>query len=466
MTRHHPLPALLVALAAAACMPPRQGNQPAAEQPLVSAEQKEAVRQQEAQADELEKQMGNLEETQIQGYETDLEKALKFALGKEALSPGAPPPESSSTVVKGLGEAKIKVRLEPVVDDKGHPVSDNFLQLKDSYTDRVQQLSRKISEQKATKAEMKEVQDGAKHVMKLNDLRMQVMKLSLVTMQSNSMVQSSSMTTMLRVAGLVRTRKLMEMEMNADDYARVKRWLERQRRIEAIAATSLALLAAYQGVLNDNGDPEALDLLSSKVLEAYPPKPSVSDAEAKDYVKNLKGNVSKAKSQYEAMMRKLHGDSRYEAQYKAGIDAMFKQAEDAEGQKSVTQMAADTQAKYNEDIARCARGEAISPGSLVSPPRCKQVREASLRGEPIPQSLESSVEQAAPSGGADSIFGMLPGFNIIKASIEGVQALAKGDAKGALNAAIGLVPGGGPLRDTIAQVSNMMSAPTPRAKKT
>jgi hypothetical protein len=51
---------------------------------------------------------------------------------------------------------------------------------------------------------------------------------------------------------------------------------------------------------------------------------------------------------------------------------------------------------------------------------------------------------------------MLPGFNIIKASVEGIQALAKGDAKGALNAAVGLVPGGGPLRDTFNQVSKML----------
>ncbi len=454
--RHFPI--LLLALGAGACMMPPRGPETAEakNEPLVTDEQKDAVREQEAQAEKLEEQMGNLEVQQIETQEKDLEKALKIALGKESVTPGAPPPESSSTVVKGLREAKIKVRLEPVVDQNGHPVNDNFLQLKDSYTDRVQQLSRKISEQKATKAEMKEVQDGAKHVMKLNDLRSQVLKLSMVTMQSNSMVQTSSMTTMLRVANLVRTRKMMEMEMNADDYKKVGRWLERQRRIEAIAATSLGLLATYQGVLNGNGKPEALDLLATKVLESYPAKAQVTDTEAKDYVKNLKGNVSKVKTQYEAMMRKLHGDARYESQYKAGIDAMFKQAEGADSQKSVTQMAGETQAKYDADIQKCARGEPISPGSLVSPPRCKQVREASLRGEPIPASLESSVKDAAPDTSGDSIFGMIPGLNIIKASVEGVQALAKGDAKGALSAAVGLVPGGGPLRDTFNQVSKML----------
>jgi hypothetical protein len=458
MKAHHHIPLLLIALGIGACMlPPRGGQDAAAPQPLVSDEQKDAVRKQEAQAEEMEAKMGNLEEQQLESAETDMTKALKVALGKESVSPGAPPPDSSSTAVKALRDAKIKLRIEPVVDANGKPVNDNFLQLKDSFTDRVQVLSKKISEQKATKAEMKEVQEGAKHVAKLNDLRSQIMKVSMVTMTSNSTLQTSSMTTMLRVANLVRTRKQMEMEMNDDDYAKVAKWMARQRRIESTAALSMGVLATYQGVINGNGKPEALDLLAEKASASFPEKHTVSKQEAKDYVKNLKGNVSKVKSQYEAMMRKVHGDARYEAQFKGSIDAMFAQAEGAENQKSVTQMAADTNKKYKEDIAKCARGEAISPGSLVSPPRCKQVREASLKGEPIPESLDASnAAPEVPSGGGDGILGMLPGFNIIKASVEGVAALAKGDAKGALNAAVGIVPGGGALRDTFTQVSKML----------
>jgi len=457
-TIHH-IPMLLVALGVGACMmPPGQGaQQPTEQKPLVTDDQKEAVRKQEAAADEAEKQMGNMEEQQLEKAETDLVKALKVALGKESQAQGMPAPESSTTVVKALRETKIKMKIQPVVDQNGKPVGDNFLELKDSYTERVQQLSRKIAEQKASKAEMKEVQDGAKHIMKLNDLKQQVRNISMVTMSANSTVQTSSMTTMLRVAGLIRTRKMMEMEMNADDYARVKRWLERQRRIETTAGVSMAMLATYQGVINQDGKPEALDVLSEKALASFPGKPNVTDAEAKDYVKNLKGNVTKVKAQYEAMLRKVHGDAKYEAQVKPGIDAMFRQAESAEGQKSVTQMANDTTQKYKEDIAKCSRGEAISPGSMVSGPRCKQVREATLRGEPIPDSIDSSAGgEKAESGGGVDIFGMLPGFNIIKASVEGVVALSKGDTKGALNAAVGLIPGGGPLRDTMSQVSKMM----------
>jgi hypothetical protein len=449
------IPFLVMAFGLGACMMRPQG-QTAPQQPLVSDEQKDAVRKQEAAAEEMEAKMGNQEEEQIAKAETDLTKAVKVALGKEAMNPGMPTPETSSNAVKAIRDAKIKMRIEQVTDQNGKPVANNFLQLKDSFTDRVQQLSKKISEQKATKAEMKEIQDGAKHVAKLNDLKQQVLNISMATMTSNNTLQTSSMTTMLRVANLVRTRKQMEMEMNDEDYARVAKWLGRQRRIEQTAAVSMGILATYQGVINDSKDPAALDLLCEKVSTSFPEKPTVTTAEAKDYVKNLKGNVTKVKGEYEAMLRKVHGDEKYNAQFKGGIDAMFAQAEGAENQKSVTQMAADTNAKYKEDIGKCARGEPISPGSLVSPPRCKQVREASQRGEPIPDSLDASNAAPEASSGGDGILGMLPGFNIIKASIEGVSALARGDAKGALNAAVGLVPGGGPLRDTFTQVSKML----------
>ncbi len=56
MKTYRHIPVLLVALGAGACMmPPRQGAQQPAQQPLVTDEQKEAVRKQEAAAEEAEK---------------------------------------------------------------------------------------------------------------------------------------------------------------------------------------------------------------------------------------------------------------------------------------------------------------------------------------------------------------------------------------------------------------------------
>ena len=432
----------------------------------VTGEQKDAVRKQEAEAERMEAQMGNMEVEQIDRMEKDLVKALKFALGQQAAMPNMPPPETSSTVVKALRKANIKLRIEAVTDQDGQAVADNFLQVKDSFTDRVQMLSRKMAEQTATPAEKAEIMAGSKHVMKLNDIKQQLLNVSMVTMQSNSLMQTGSLTTMMRAAGMVRTRKQMEMQLNEADYARVARWLERQRRIEAIAATSMGILATYQAVLNNNGNPAALDALASNALKAFPLQTTVSSEEAKGYVTNLEVNVAQVKRSYEDMMRKVHGDTKYERKYKAGIDALFRNAETASSQKSVSEMAADTNTKYNDDLAKCGRGEAISPGSLVSPPKCKDARQAVLRGEPLPiPGAQAQANTSESSGGGGLLGGLMgsvgasiPGLSIIKGSLDGLQALMKGDAKGALNAAMTMVPGGAMLKKGVEVATNVVDA--------
>jgi hypothetical protein len=442
-------------------MPGAQPANASGSGPAVTSEQKEAVRKQEAEAEKLEAQMGDMEGEQTERMEKDLVKALKLALGQQPISPGMPPSESSSTVVKELRTAKVKLSIEPVVDQDGKPVADQFLQVKDGYTDRVQQLSRKIAEKKATPAEMKEIQAGSKYVMKLQDIKMQVLNVSMVTMQSNSQVQTSSMTTMLRVAQMVRTRKMMEMELSEEDYAKIAKWLARQRRVELIAATSMGVLATYQAVINDGGNPQALDALAEHTLKAFPLKPEVTTAEAKEYAANLKGNVLEVKGRYEGMMRKIHGDAKYERQFKGGIDAMFAQAAGAQNQKSVSQITADTNAKYNEDLEKCARGEAISPGSLVGPARCKEARKARESGQPIPAKLGDGGGEAKSEGGGiggllGGAAGMFPALSIISASLDGIQALAKGDPKGALKSAIAMAPGGGLVKEGLGMAAKLL----------
>ncbi len=462
MKTNRTLPFLMLSLGLGACLMPPQPNT-AQSEPLVTDEQKDAVRAQEAQADAMEKQMGNIEEQQLEKAEQDLVKALKLALGKEPAAPGMPPPQSSSKAIASLRQAKVKMRIEAVKDQNGKAVASDFLQLTDSVVERIQVLSRKMAEKKATPAEVKEIQKAAQLVPALNDLKSQVRSVSMATMMANNQLQTSSMTTLLRVAGMIRTRKMQEMTMNDADYARVQRWLKRQRRIETVAALSMGVLATYQGVVNDNKNPEALDLLAEKALESFPQEPEVSLADARNYAKGLKGNVAKVKEQYEAMLRKVHGDERYEAQFKGSIDGMFAQAAGAENQKSVTEMAAETGKQYQADRERCYKGEAISGGSLVSPVTCKEIRAKAMRGEPMPRANEAGAGAAAEaeeSGGFASLLGSLPGFNIIKASLDGVSALSRGDAAGALSAAIGLVPGGGALRDTFNQVEKSLSAPT------
>jgi hypothetical protein len=400
---------------------------------------------------------------QVADYEQKLVKALNQSLGKEPISPGGPAPTPSAEAIAGLRGAKIKLSLVPVEDQNGKQVADNFLQLKDSFSDK---MKARPAGKQMSPAELKEFQAASPHIQKLNDLRMQVMNLSMVTMQANNMLQTNAVTTLMRVSGMVTTRKQQEMQFNEADYKRVQRWLNLQRRVENVAALSLGLLATYQAVLNDEGNPEVLGVLATKSLEAFPKEPDVSLDESKKYVANLKGNVGQVKAQYESMMRKIHGDARYEAQYKSGVDAMFRQAEQAESQKSVTQMANESSQKYEADRAKCYRGESIDPGSLVSPVTCKQLKELGASGKPMPAAGAATEEAVAEAEDAGfDLFGSLPGFNLVKASVEGIAALAQGDTEGALKAAIGLVPGGGALKSTFEQVSKSLGSAKKHARR-
>lgn len=439
---------MLLPQAPGAAEPAREEH--AAPKSVIPQESKDVLRKQEeaayARADEA-------EDRELDKLEKDALRAIKVALGKEAAFQGGQVGEPSSVALASIRKAKMKVRLEPVTDADGKAVNDDFLQLKDSFTDRVRELQRKIAEHKASPAEMREIQEGSKQIMKLNDLRSAVSAISMQAMMSNSHLQTSSLQAMLRVSQLVRSRKMYEMQLEAGDYALVKRGLERQKRAEAIAATNMAMLAAYQAVLNGGGDPKALDVIGEAALKAFPVKVEVPDEAAKQYVAALGENVSKVRGRYEAMLRKAHGDARYEKSFKAGIDAMFAQAEGAQSQRSASQIAGDATAKYRADIDKCKRGEAIDPGSMVSGPTCKQVHKAAQTGDTSALSgsaLEAfggdkaKLGLAAARGDADGVLDaagkMLPADGVLGASLQGIAALRKGDARGAINAALGFVP--------------------------
>ncbi len=411
------------------------------------------------------------EEEQLDKLEKDTLKALSVALGKQPAWQGGAMPESSSTALKAIKAAKMKVRLEPVTDADGKAVNDDFLQLKDSYTDRVQALSRKMAEQKASKAEIAEIQSGAKYSMKLMDLRNAVQQVSMATMMANSHVQTSSLSQMLRVSQLVRSHKTYEMEMTAEDYALVKKGLAAQKRAEAIAGASMGMLAAYQAVINGDGDPKALDVIAEGTLKAFPIKVEVTDQDAKDYVAALGQNVAKVKSRYEAMLRKTYGDKKYEQSFKANIDGMFAQAEGAQNQKSASQMADEHWDQYKKDIATCkTKIDPAADGRLG--PSCKEVYRAAQTGDTshLLPGVKKAFEETGgmPTGGRakvalgskeaaalegvsaaasgdidgalDAAGKMFPADSTIGASLQGISALRKGDAKGAIAAAVNLVP--------------------------
>jgi hypothetical protein len=170
------------------------------------------------------------------------------------------------------------------------------------------------------------------------------------------------------------------------------------------------------------------------------------------------------------MMRAAYGDAKYEKNHKAQIDLMFKQAEDAENQKSIGQMQQDTMSKYNDDLAKCARGEQPGPGSMVGPGKCKEARanaqasgaSGAPGGPAVPGQVQqglgvaNSVKSGDVSGALEGAAKMFPSDGTIGASLNGVAALTKGDPKGALNAALSLVPGGGLVKDGLSFAANLL----------
>lgn len=483
--------ALLVSVSGLGCAfaaPQGGGETPAnaEKRPVYTKDEEAKVREQEraayAAADDAADQ-------ELDRSETATIKMLKLVLGRESQYPGMPVPESSSSALRAIRAAKMKLRLEPVADGQGNPVNGDFLQLKDSYTDRVAQLQRKLAEQKASKAEMKEIQAGAKYALKLQDLRTQVNAVSMQAMRTNDSVQSMSLQTVMRVSSMVRLRKTAEMSLTAEDYALVKRGLERQKRAEAIAATTMAMLAAYQAVINDNGDPKAIDVIAESALKTFPAKAQLTDDDAKQYVSSLGDNVDKVKARYEAMMRKTHGDARYEKTYKAGIDAMFQQAASAQNQKSATQMAKDGWEQYKADVQKCKSSVDPDADHRLGP-TCRQVNRAAKTGDTsqlMPGALKAWNETGgASTAGAPTLTGaklggrgaaalqgvtaaasgdldgtldaagkLFPGDTVVGASLQGIAALRKGDAKGAINAALSFVPVPG-LKDAFGLASKLL----------
>lgn len=297
---------------------------------------KDRVRADEARSDTVTDPVENQE---VAKQEKEVLHTLAMSLGKEGPAPGMPPYEAASQSLAELRAANFKLRIEPVTNANGAAIGGgDFIQLKDSFSERVQALQGKLASGTATAAERAEIVGGAKQIMKLTGLKMQVGAVSRATMMTNVHVQNGGLTMMLKIAGMVTARKQQNMDWTADDYARVKRILARQKHWEAMAAGTMGMLAAYEAVVGSTtADPKALDAIADATTKAFPLDPQVSDDDAKSYVSHLSDDAASQKAKYEAMMRQAMGDAVYEAQYKAGIDSLFGRAAAAAQTKSVTQ---------------------------------------------------------------------------------------------------------------------------------
>src|ERR1700722_3848225 len=149
---------------------------------------KDTVRVQEAKGDAI---SDPVEDAEIAKQEKDVLHALAVSLGNEPQSPGMPPYESASQSLSELRAAKFKLRIEPVVNSNGAAIGGgSFVQLKDSFSERVQALQGKLAAGTASASERAEVMSGSKQIMKLTGLRQQVTTLSMATLMTNTHVQN------------------------------------------------------------------------------------------------------------------------------------------------------------------------------------------------------------------------------------------------------------------------------------
>lgn len=427
------------------------------------------------------------DDEQLERLESRALHALKVALGQAPAMPGTPMPESSSTALKALKKGKVKVRLEPVVDGDGKALSDDLFQMKDSYTDRLTSLQRKLVEKTATPKENKEIRAGMKYMMKLSDLRTSVLGISQQVMQTNIQVQQMSLTSIEHVAKIVAARKRMGAELDAEDFAVIRRRLEQENRGGTIAASLLAMMATYEAAFNDGGDPKAIDIVAEGTLKAFPVKADVTDETAKRYVADLAGKAKDLKPRYEAHMRAVFGDKTYERGFKAKTDEIFASAETAQKTAKI-ESAPDP---YTIAVAKCSRGDIVDSGLGA---RCRKVYQAAQSGDasqlypaekqalglaanvtipsekappssPSPSTSASllPLPSALPALNAGSVTDValgaagkfLPNDGMIGASLQGIAALRKGDAKGAINAALSFVPVPG-LKDAFGIASKLL----------
>jgi hypothetical protein len=444
----------------------------------------DTLRRQEKQAFAVSNAAADSQEVEL---EKKAQHALKLALGQEGMTPGLPPPQASSATITGLRGAKMQLRIEPMTNASGGAIADNLVVLKDSFTEKVPALQQKVMAHTATPAEAQELQGGVQYVGKLNDLKMQVSAISMVALQANVRVQIGGMTDMRMIASMVQSRHERGLEWTDDDWALVVSILGRQRRTQALAASALGMLAAYEAVIGQNGDPKALDAIAKGTLDSFPLEAAASVDDAKAYVQNMAGNAAEQKAKYESWMRAAYGDDKYEKQYKASIDRVFDQAAQAGQGRTIAQLQTDTTSRYNTDLAKCARGEPLPPGSLVGPAKCKEAAlgggGASAGGATgggvgagsgvlaggLPAGAQGRLDQVQAGmqaakaiangdlqGTLDAAATMFPGDGPIQNSLKGVSALTHGDWKGALKAAISLAPGGGLLKQGLGTATQLL----------
>lgn len=376
-------------------MSPRPAGQaPEKRQVAITAteEQRSGVRARERQALEQKIQQRRADFMR-DAMEQNARNAIALTLGQRAAAS-----ESASTSIRALRAAGVRLRVDTA--------RDPFELVAEA--EEAPRVGRRGARAK------KEAEAEAPPP-NLDGLRQQLVAVSRAAKAWNDQVQLDGLQYIGPVATMVLSRKKMGFELDDGDYEVVRAYLEMARVDEAIAASMLALLATIQAAVVDGADPKTIDTVAESASQAFPIRATVTIDDAKAYVAQLRDPIARMKTRYEVALRKSVGNEPYEKAFKPKVDAAFAAFVDRPaGRPDVT---ADQLPKVDtrvlEDAQRC------KPGA-----RCDDLRRTATMGD----SARASKETA------------LPGGNAITASIEGIRASKRGDARGALTAAIALEP--------------------------
>jgi hypothetical protein len=181
-------------------------------------------------------------------------------------------PLAASAAIVALRASPVQVKLVPF-QNGGRFMDPLLVTLQDSFTDRVTMLQRKALEQTATPAETAELQEGAKYVFKVTDLRTAVGDVSRATMLANTTAHE------LARRNAEDSKVVGRRAASAQDVARDRESIAKQKQAYVILAATAGMLAALEAVINQGKDPRALDVIAQGALASFPVHVVVTDAE-------------------------------------------------------------------------------------------------------------------------------------------------------------------------------------------
>jgi len=369
----------------------------------------------EAYATEIREKWSNDkdEDEHLDDVEKQAIAAFQQALGKKAVHGGEPPHPSSQSISE-LRTSPIKIRVAPMKDREGKVIASNYVELVDSYSERMESLKRKVAEGTLTRAETAEIQGGSKYLFKVNDVRTSVMDVSIAAYMANLHVRLIANANIIKAQVLTQTMTSLGSHDLAADRAVVRKNLTRQRRAEALAASTIGLVAAYEAVINEGRNPKAIDVIAESGLKAFPLKAEATEEEAAAYLEAWRTAPPRTRQAYEGTLRKRYGDAEYDKSYKAGVEQMF-------------------------------AGAPVPPEAATARDRAAAATETA-----------SAIAHKDASGALDAAAKAFPGDGTVRASLEGAAALTRGDTKGAIQAALGLIPGGGLVKDGLGLAAKLL----------